>query len=160
MIPLHTFSNFLLLFERNSGIGCIDSIRSLSVALNYIFITAKIIWLSNEYRKNEITNSDYLSLYQFPASTQHQERTHLQFRTDIHSPKLLANSPPKYILHKLSMRQRCAFWGNHNKPFRNNAHGTFHTHHKRRLKEYFSVAASVAGDEQERAFAGPTYAWT
>lgn len=71
MIPLHTFSNFLLLFERNSGIGCIDSIRSLSVALNYIFITAKIdpfkvtklqkgifslldIWLNPKNNKNQI----------------------------------------------------------------------------------------------------------
>ena len=48
-------------------------------------------------------------------------------------------------------------WGNHNKPFRNNAHGTFIHIIIRRLKEDFSVAASVAGDEQERAFAGPTY---
>ena len=47
-------------------------------------------------------------------------------------------------------------WGNHNKPFRNNAHGTFIHIIIRRLKEDFSVAASVAGDEQERAFAGPT----
>ena len=52
-------------------------------------------------------------------------------------------------------------WGNQNKPFRNNAHGTFiHIIICRSLKEVFSVAASVAGDEQERAFAGPTYAWT
>jgi len=46
-------------------------------------------------------------------------------------------------------------WGNHNKPFRNNAHGKFIHIITGRLKEDLTVAASVAGDERERAFAGP-----
>ena len=54
-------------------------------------------------------------------------------------PQTARTFTTEIYIHKLSMLERCAL-GNHNKPFRNNAHGTFTHIIIHRLKENFAVA--------------------